>query len=89
MVQSIVKFRINRTLCVRSVRQPNLPGDVQCLFIFRFHYKLSFFFVVLILLTAASAFTARVEAQEVSTEEKRATVQEFVKKAQEFVHQTK
>ncbi len=51
--------------------------------------KLSFLLVVLILLIAASAFTARLEAQEVSTEEKRATVQEFVKKAQEFVHQNK
>ena len=26
---TIVKFRINRTLCVGSVRKPNLPGDVK------------------------------------------------------------
>ena len=52
-------------------------------------FKLSFFLVVLILLITASAFTARLEAQEVSTEEKRATVQEFIKKAQEFVQENR
>ena len=51
--------------------------------------KLSFLLVVLILLIAASAFTARLEAQKMSTEEKRATVQEFVKQAQEFVQENK
>ena len=51
--------------------------------------KLSFLVVVLILLIAVSSFTARLEAQEMSTEEKRAAVQEFVEKAQEFVQQNK
>ena len=52
--------------------------------------KLSFLVVVvLILLIAVSAFTPRLKAQEMSTEEKRAAVQEFVEKAQEFVQQNK
>ena len=46
--------------------------------------KLSFFLVILMLISVIT-FVAQLESQEVSTEEKRVMVQEFVKKAEEFV----
>ena len=46
--------------------------------------KLSFCLVTLMLITGVT-FVARLEAEEISTEEKRAAVEEFVKKAEEFV----
>ena len=48
--------------------------------------KLSFFLVILMLISVIT-FVAQLESQEVSTEEKRVMVQEFVKKAEEFVKQ--
>ena len=48
--------------------------------------KLSFVLVILMLISVIT-FVAQLESQEVSTEEKRVMVQEFVKKAEEFVKQ--
>ena len=48
--------------------------------------KLSFFLVILMLISVIT-FVAQLDAQEMSTEGKRAMVQEFVKMAQEYVKQ--
>ena len=48
--------------------------------------KLHFYLVILMLISVIT-FVAQLESQEVSTEEKRVMVQEFVKKAEEFVKQ--
>ena len=50
--------------------------------------KLSFFLVILMLISVIT-FVAQLDAQEMSTEGKRAMVQEFVKMAQEYVKQNK
>ena len=44
-----------------------------------------YFYLVILMLISVITFVAQLESQEVSTEEKRVIVQEFVKKAEEFV----
>ena len=44
-----------------------------------------YFYLVILMLISVITFVAQLESQEVSTEEKRVMVQEFVKKAEEFV----
>ena len=46
-----------------------------------------YFYLVILMLISVITFVAQLESQEVSTEEKRVMVQEFVKKAEEFVKQ--